>query len=373
MKTKLVTINPDKIGTAVIEQAAKVIDEGGLVGFPTETVYGIACRVQTDSLKKLSELKGRSPDKYYTLHVAAPAEVEKFVPSMSMRARKLVENAWPGPLTIVFELPDKDLKQLKKNLRKDVFDNLYKDNSIGIRCPDNPVASALLETTLNPVVAPSANVAGKQPPVEANQALKHLDGKIDMLLDAGPCKYKKPSSVVKIGKQGLEILRQGALPKDQIEQLSQVHILFVCTGNSCRSPMAEAMFKKYLAEKLDCEVDELPERGYKVSSAGTIGLTGMPATTEAIRACEAKGIDITNHRSTGLSTYLLEESDLVFAFAQMHQRAVCDLSSKAAQKCILLAGDTDITDPIGQSQQVYDNCAELIDNAVKKSIGELSI
>ena len=113
METKILKINPKNIDPAKIEQAALLIDAGGLVAFPTETVYGIAASVKTDSLQKLSDLKQRSAEKYYTLHIDSKTEVEKYVPTIGMRAKKLINKAWPGPVTIVFELSSEDTEKQK--------------------------------------------------------------------------------------------------------------------------------------------------------------------------------------------------------------------------------------------------------------------
>jgi len=371
VETKVIKLDAGNIDAAKISEAAGIIDAGGLVAFPTETVYGIACRVKRDSLRKLDELKGRSADKYYTLHISSKEQVEKYVPAIGLRAGKLIRNVWPGPVTIVFEMSTGDLEKQRKKLDREVFENLYRDDSIGIRCPDNPIASGLLEATSNPIVAPSANLAGEQPAVDAGQVLERFNGLIDLVLDGGKCKYGKSSTVVRIDKNGLEILRQGAFPQSQLLESAMVKFLFVCTGNSCRSPMAEGMFKKYLAEKLSCTLDRLEEKGYKVSSAGTMGLAGLAASPEATRACAIRGIDIGRHRSAALSPNLLEESDLIFVLARVHRDAVIEISPQAAEKCLLLAQEKDIADPIGQTQQVYDKCAELIEQAIKKRIGGL--
>ncbi len=373
MQTKVIKIDAAKPDTAKLKEAAALIDAGSLVAFPTETVYGIACRVKTDSLKKLNSLKNRPPDKHYTLHISQKANLPKYVPSIGIKAQKLIKNAWPGPLTIVFDLDRTDIKNLKKSLEKDVFKNLYNQNSIGIRCPDNPVASELLQMVHNPVVAPSANITGQNPAVNPEQVLAQFSGQIEMLLDAGQCKYKKSSTVVKINKNNLQIIRPGAYSHQQLNEMTKIQFLFVCTGNTCRSPMAEGIFRNYLAEKLNCEVDHLEKNGYKVISAGTMGLVNMPATVEAVQACAAKGLDIKAHRSRALSQQLIEDSDFIYAMSRTHCRTVLDYSEKAADKCMLLAEDREVVDPIGQSQQVYDSCADLIEKAVKKRIGELKI
>ncbi|MHC4763122.1 MAG: L-threonylcarbamoyladenylate synthase [Planctomycetota bacterium] len=373
METKVVNIDIANIDTAKIKEAARAIEAGLLVGFPTETVYGIGCRVEAESLAKLNSIKNRSPDKYYTLHISRPDGAKRYVPHIGLRAKKLIEACWPGPLTIVFELDEQSLAGAQNNLAEEVFRSLYKDNSIGIRCPNHPVASKLLEETLYPVVAPSANLEGRQPGVDAGEVLAQLEGQIELLVDGGRCQYKENSTVVKIGKMGMEILRAGVYSKTTLEEKSKVKFLFVCTGNTCRSPMAEGMFRKYLAEKLDCSIDLLEEKGYKVHSAGTMRMAGVPASAESVAACTAKGVDITGHESQPLSTQLIEESDFIFVMTKAHRQYVLALSDEAGGKCQLLAGEKEVADPIGQSQKVYNDCVQMIEDAVKKRVSGLAI
>ena len=153
METKVIKLDVNDIDASAIKEAARIIDAGGLVAFPTETVYGIACRVSNDSLAKLGNLKGRPADKYYTLHIANPSDAMRYVPTIGLRVKRLIKTAWPGPLTMVFELDEKDIVRQKDKISPEVFSNLYRDGSIGIRCPDNPVASMLLSQTTYPVVA----------------------------------------------------------------------------------------------------------------------------------------------------------------------------------------------------------------------------
>ena len=373
MKTKVLKIDAANIDSAKIDEAVAIIDSGGLVAFPTETVYGIACRVKGDSLARLDSIKGRAANKYYTLHIGQKSNVGYYVPTIGLKAQKLIQGTWPGPLTIVFELDKEDIDKQCKNFEEEVFINLYKNHSIGIRCPDNTIAAMLLQRTSRPIVAPSANITNNPPAVDAAQVLDQLSDRIDLLLDAGPCKYKRSSTVVKIGKKGMRILRPGIYSQAELEMLSRVQILFVCTGNTCRSPMAEGIFRKYLAEKMQCNIDELDKRGYIVGSAGIIDSSGFPASVEAITACAALGVDIKAHRNKVLSSELIEESDVIFAMERIHRDRVIALEPKAANKCLLLAGDAGIPDPIGQPQQFYNDCVKLIERAIQKRIGELEI
>jgi len=373
METQVIQVDRWTPDSKTIAEAAALVDAGGLVAFPTETVYGIACRVGSQSLERLNQVKKREPDKPYTLHIAGKEDLSMYVPSMQLRVQKLVERGWPGPLTIIFELSEPEAAAQRKQLGKEMFENLYHDNSIGIRCPDNAAASMLLREVNCPVVAPSANVAGQPPAVDAEGVLAQLAGQVEAVLDGGPCRYKKSSTVVRAGQRGFEVLREGMLSREDLERLSRVQFLFVCTGNTCRSPMAEGIFRKYLAEKVGCKVDQLEESGYKVLSAGVIETSGFAATSEAVAACKARSVDIRSHHSSGLTSKLIGESDFIFAMCRSHREHVIALDSRAAGRCMLMAGGIDVSDPIGQSQQVYNECADLIERSVKERISEFWI
>jgi L-threonylcarbamoyladenylate synthase len=271
---------------------------------------------------------------------------------------------------VVFELDDKALEAQRGRVSSEVFETLYTDSSIGIRCPDHPVASGLLRWTLHPVVAPSANPADRPPATEAGEVLSHFEGKIDMVLDAGPCRYGRSSTVVKVRNLGLEVLREGVYSRQTLAAWARIQVLFVCTGNTCRSAMAEGLCRRHLARVLGCSVDDLERNGYKILSAGTADIEGMPASTGALAACAASGVDIRNHRSRGLSASVVKDSDLIFVMERAHREAVVSLVPEAADTCMLLDPDTEIEDPIGQPVGVFHRCAQQLVTAIEERIGE---
>jgi protein-tyrosine phosphatase len=356
-----------------IKEAAKVVEAGGLVAFPTETVYGIACRVEPKALDRLDRIKGRDARKHYTLHIGQIDEYRKYVQRIGLRGEKLIGQGWPGPLTLVFEVDAGQIAEYRNRLGDDVANTLYRDRSIGIRCPDHPVASLLLRLVDSPVVAPSANRAGREPPKDADPVLAELGEDLDIILDAGPCKYGTSSTVAMVGTQEIRLLREGVHSAAQLKKMSDITFLFVCTGNTCRSPMAEGLFRKYLAEKTGCGVDELGGWGYKVLSAGTMRLVGAPASTEAVTACALKGVDIGGHLSRPLSRLLIDDSDFIYCMTQTHCDQVVALSPEAERKCRLLSSDGEVPDPIGQPQEYFNRCAGYIEAAVKARISELAI
>ena len=187
---------------AALAEAAKILRGGGLVAFPTETVYGIAADAgNPKAIERLNQVKGRPPDKPYSMHLYAPEQMGAFVTSVPPLAATLIERFWPGPLTIV--VPAKG------------------GGTIGFRLPDHPIARAFLKACDVPVVAPSANRSGLPPPTDAKEVLAALDGALDCVLDGGPTRLGKESTVVEVTGGRIEVRREGAISNDAIRTAIQ--------------------------------------------------------------------------------------------------------------------------------------------------------
>ena len=170
---------------------------GGLVAFPTETVYGLgADATNPKAIARLNQVKGRPPEKPYSLHLHTADQMRAFVSTVPRAATALIERFWPGPLTIV--MPGKEGK------------------AVGFRLPDHPIARAFLQACDVPVAAPSANRSGAPPPTDAAEVLAALDGDLDCLLDGGPTRLGRESTVVEIIGDRVEVRREGAIPRDSI-------------------------------------------------------------------------------------------------------------------------------------------------------------
>jgi tRNA threonylcarbamoyl adenosine modification protein (Sua5/YciO/YrdC/YwlC family) len=373
MKTRVVTIGPGDLDGEAIRAAGRLLDSGQIVAFPTETVYGLGCVAEPGPIARLDEVKGRPTEKRYTLHIGDKEQVYQYVPRIGPRARKLIEHVWPGPITVVFSLDRHDLQRQKAKLSPGAFSVLYGGGTIGIRCIDNRIGQALLRRAAGPVVAPSANRSGEKPAVTAEEVLAAYGGKIAMIV-SGPDEQNisgQSSTVVKVTDTSVSVLRKGAVSLKALEEMSTIKVLFVCTGNTCRSPMAAGLFRKLLSEKLNCGVDELERVGYIVLSCGLASGGGGVASPHAIEVCRVLGADISGHRSRPFDCKEAQECDYIFGMTRQHVDAVVRSCPETADKCVLLDEAGDISDPIGGNVEMYRWCAQQIDKALRKRLGEI--
>ena len=203
---KVFKINPEKIDKEVIERVAEVLRIGGVIVYPTETLYGLGANaLDVQAAYKVFEIKGRDITKPISLAFMDLKHAKKFV-YLTPIAEKLAERFLPGPLTIILN-------------SRIVFDEIFGGDKISIRIPDHPAAKALLNQTKFPITATSANLTGGKDPAEIKDVLEQLGDRVDLILDAGKCKYGKPSTVVDATTDEIKIIREGVIPKEEIMKI----------------------------------------------------------------------------------------------------------------------------------------------------------
>ncbi|MEA3366531.1 MAG: L-threonylcarbamoyladenylate synthase [Planctomycetota bacterium] len=370
MDTRTVVISDPASDNEPIQEAGAALADGRLVVFPTETVYGLgASAVRPKAVEALSRLKERDAAKPFTLHLSAASETEAYTGPLPTVARRLVRKTWPGPLTLI--VPD---RRPPDRRRPDLVETaVYRDGTVGLRCPNHPVASAILASAGVPVVATSANLRGHPPPHKAADALAHLRNRVALVVDAGPTPLAAPSTVVRVrADDTYEVLREGAIAAHRIGRLVRTSILFVCTGNICRSPMAAGLTSRRLAETLGCRPEEVPDHGINVGSVGTGAAAGGGPSENAVLAASRRGADIRAHRTRPMTVDALRAADYIWVMTRGHRDAVIRMAPEVTPRVALLdpAGE-DIADPIGGDLDRYRGCARRLDDALAERLQEI--
>jgi len=204
-----IKVNPKNPEVEKIRIAARLIRNGGLVAFPTETVYGLgADALNPKAVARVFAAKNRPPDNPIIVHVASKEDVHKLAKAVPQAAEKLINEFWPGPLTLILKrtciVPDITVVGL---------------DTIAVRMPNNKVALELIKESKTPIAAPSANLAGKPSPTEAEHVIKDLAGRIDAVLDSGPTRIGVESTVIDMTAAKPQILRPGGTPYERLKEV----------------------------------------------------------------------------------------------------------------------------------------------------------
>jgi protein-tyrosine phosphatase len=178
--------------------------------------------------------------------------------------------------------------------------------------------------------------------------------------------------VVRVPDEGpVEVLREGAVPAAEVLVDAARQVLMVCTGNLCRSPLAESLYRASLARRLRCGPEDLLVRGRAVLSAGTAAVAGHPATPETVDAGRVRGLDLRRHRSRTLTLRLLDAADRVFVMERVQRERILEFVAESAGKVDLLdPRGGDVPDPFGRGTEAYARTAEILDRAVEARVAE---
>jgi protein-tyrosine phosphatase len=389
----------------VVRAAVRALQEGRLVAFPTETVYGVAASALIpEAVDRLRHGKGRPNEKPLALAIRGPSEALDWVPGMSRLGQRLARRCWPGPLTLVFpvngdhgqQAVEKEGRQevtaaaplpshpgsvharlvagRTRELPESVRQQVCPGGTLGLRVPDHDAILETLEQLPGPLVLTSANRSGQPAATTASEVTQALGDDVDVVIDDGRCRYAQASTVVQVQGDTWRVLREGVLSPEDLKRQAARLIVFVCTGNTCRSPMAEGLCKKMLAERQGCAIDELPARGFVVMSAGLAAMMGEPAADEAVRVAAEWGADVAGHRSRPLTANLVLAADHLIAMTQAQVLAMAARFPDLGPRLRLLspAGE-DVADPIGCEQPVYRECAQQIAGALEQLLPELEL
>ncbi|NCF75462.1 MAG: threonylcarbamoyl-AMP synthase [Xanthomonadaceae bacterium] len=204
MSAKIIKINPDNPEKEKIEEAVKILKKGGLIAFPTETIYGLgADALNINAVKKVYSIKKRPLNKPLIIQLANKKDISKFTKNVSKKTNILINKFWPGALTIVFK-------------KSKLIPNIITTDKIAIRIPDNKIALAIIKKFGHPITGTSANISKKESPLGVKDVINNLSEKIEAIIDGGKSKIGTESTIIDLTSNYPILLRQGAIPFKKI-------------------------------------------------------------------------------------------------------------------------------------------------------------
>jgi tRNA threonylcarbamoyl adenosine modification protein (Sua5/YciO/YrdC/YwlC family) len=345
----------------LVHRVVQALVEGKVVVLPTETVYIAAASGLADrAVQRLLAIREGKLDGPATLAVRSMDEVLDYVPRLPSVGQRLARRCWPGPVTLQLAdaHPESAIHRLPPRVREAVIAN----GEIRVRVPAHETVLGVLRLLAGPVVMIGAHGSSDEASVTADEVIQRLDTRVDVVLDDGRCKFAQRSSIVRVDDNGFSVLRQGVFNEMNLKRLASFMIVLVCTGNTCRSPMAETLLKKRLADRLGCKIQELDDRGVVVMSAGLSAPPGGRAAAEAVQAMQERQLDLTQHESQPLSERLVRFADCVITMTAGHRDAILQAWPDAEPRVhVISRGKGDVADPIGGPIELYRRCAEQLD------------
>jgi protein-tyrosine-phosphatase/tRNA A37 threonylcarbamoyladenosine synthetase subunit TsaC/SUA5/YrdC len=354
----------------ILRRSVQLLEAGQLVAFPTETAYGVAAwGLAGEAVTRLPCGGSNDDEPSLSVAVRGPADALDWAPAMGPLARRLTRRCWPGPVRFLFD--EAAVRGVASRLPEIVRQRICVGGRISLCMPGHDAVLQTLRLLPGPLVLGSVAIAG-WPATTAEQVRLALGDRVALVIDDGPGLYGLEPTVVRFDGDAWQVTRAGAFPAAALEEMSPRRIVFVCTGNTCRSPLAEGLCKKLLAEQLGCGPDELAARGFLVHSAGLAAMMGGEAAPEAVEVARELGVDLSGHRSQPLTADLVAQADHLIAMTRSHVRTLSThVAGIGPEPRLLSAAGEDLPDPIGCDQAVYRECARHILHHLEQLLPEL--
>jgi tRNA threonylcarbamoyl adenosine modification protein (Sua5/YciO/YrdC/YwlC family) len=341
-KTSVIKLDSRRPDPYHLRQIAGLLVQGKIVAFPTETVYGLAaCVNHPEAIQRIHSLKKRVDQKPFTYHIGNWGTLERLNVIQSRVFRYLSGLFWPGPVTLL---------ALNRS-----------DEKIGIRFPKNNIATQLINQAGELIVATSVNFTKEASACSADDVLKVFPDEIDVVIDGGKCELSEDSTIVDTIASPPQIVRAGvfadrvekAIDKIRHGQYPRKKILIVCTGNTCRSPMAEGFIKSQLRK------DGYGEQ-IEVVSCGIYARDGSSASMDSVLTLKNDEIHLDDFKSRMCRREDVLGADVILAMEEEHRKFIAELCPEVSGKIVVLHVD----DPIGMTIDTYQKCYEVIKSKV---------
>lgn len=342
----------------VVHRAVQALAEGQVVALPTDTSYALAASaLSATAISRLGEIQ--ADPNGVVLALRSAEEALDFIPDMSSVGRRIVRRGWPGPLTLQFvvEHPDSLFHRLPEAVRQRVAP----ENILNLRVPDYPLLREVQQMLIGPVVLTPVGAAQAEA-VSADQTVAAVANEVPLVFDDGECRFGQSPTWIHVNQQGFQLLQEGVVAEAVLQRLASMVIIFVCTGNTCRSPMAEMLCRQMIASKVGCSVEDLEKRGIIVLSAGVSAYSGGRASPEAVEVLRQKDLNLADHCSQPLTEDMIQQADQILCMTNAHRQMILAQFPEVSDRVRLLChGGGDVSDPIGGPIEQYQACAEQIE------------
>jgi len=348
----------------VVHRAVQALAEGRTVAFPTETDYVVAASARhATAVARLLGLAAERPgEPRLSLALKSAEEALDWAPRLSPLGQRLSRRCWPGPVTIIVDDDHRD--SLVHRLPPEVRQQIAGSGRLRLRVPGHPMLADCMRMLAGPVVLAEPGGADEAPPIMAEELVARCEAAkaaVSLVIDDGRARYAQPASTIAVDESGFHMVRPGIVSEETLRRLSSLMVLFVCTGNTCRSPMAETLFRELVAERFGCRADEIERHGVVVASAGIAAWGGGKASTGALEAMRERGADLSGHESQPLTENLARQADVIWTMTASHRANILAQFPEAGGRVAMLSPDRhDVIDPIGGTLATYRKCADQI-------------
>jgi len=345
-------------GEQAVEAARAVLAAGGVLALPTESVYGLCTRADLPAaLLRVIDLSARPADLPFTWVIGRWSDLERF-PALSRLVQRITTKYWPGPLTL--ELPGVPAG----------LEAIGVDGWTRVRMPAHKGTRGLLEALEFPLVLASTTREGSAVFTDLEALRSRIREPLPLYFDGGPARLPEEASVLRIGRGEFRLIRPGLFTLEQLRKVAGLRIALVCTGNTCRSPMAEALARALLEKAL--QTDEIGDFGFEVRSMGVAAGVGDPASRHAVAVLREAGIEFSSHRARAAQSEQLARFQRIYCMTRSHRAALLSQLPPNHPVAVELLDPEgrDVPDPIGGSLDDYRHTAVAIERALKKRLEE---